>query len=129
MTTLTVTRLYWFVRARPAPMVVVSVPLPVSGSLYQASKLVPPAGLLLEDGGVVIVAAECPEGTGPLQTVDQAIFTLGVSLFLPARYTLFLVSGLDEATVKQTYARHAPLLDWAVAEAARLTGGGAGGCW
>lgn len=111
------------VRARPAPLVVVSAPLPVSGSLYQASKLVPPAGLLLQDGGVVIMAAECGEGTGPLQTVNEGIFTLGVSLYLPRRYTLFLVSGMDEATVRQTYARHAPSLDWAVAEAARLIGG------
>ncbi len=111
------------VRAVPAPVVVVSAPLPVSGSLYQASKLVPPAGLLLQDGGVVIVAAECPEGTGPLQTVNEGIFALGVSLYLPERYTLFLVSGMDEATVKQTYARYAPSLDWAVAEAARLIGG------
>ena len=111
------------VRAAPAPLVVVSAPLPVSGSLYQASKLVPPAGLLLQDGGVVIVAAECPEGTGPLQTVNQAIFTLGVRRFLPERYTLLLVSGMDQATVGRTYARHAPSLDLAVAEAARLLGG------
>ncbi len=111
------------VRAVPAPLVVVSAPLPVSGSLYQASKLVPPAGLLLRDGGVVILAAECPGGTGPLKTVNEAIFALGVRRFLPERYTLFLVSGLDEATVKQTYARHAPSLAWAVAEAARLIGG------
>jgi hypothetical protein len=46
-----------------------------------------------------------------------------VRRFLPARYTLFLVSGLDEATVTPTYARHAPSLDWAVAAAARLIGG------
>jgi lactate racemase len=111
------------VRARPAPLVVVSAPLPVTGSLYQASKLVPPAGLLLQDGGVVIMAAECGEGTGPLKTVNEGIFTLGVSLYLPKRYTLFLVSGMDEATVRQTYARHAPSLAWAVAEAARLIGG------
>ncbi len=111
------------VRAAPAPVVVVSAPLPVSGSLYQASKLVPPAGLLLQDGGVVIVAAECPEGTGPLKTVNEAIFTLGVRRFLPERYTLLLVSGMDEATVSQTYARHAPSLEAAVAEAARLVGG------
>jgi hypothetical protein len=111
------------VRAAPAPLVVVSAPLPVSGSLYQASKLVPPAGLLLQDGGVVIVAAECPGGTGPLQTVNEAIFALGVRRFLPARYTLLLVSGMDEATVRQTYARYAPSLQEAVAEAARLIGG------
>ncbi len=110
------------VRARPAAVVVVSAPLPVSGSLYQASKLVAPAGLLLRDGGVVIVAAECPQGTGPLKTVNEGIFTLGVRRFLPARYTLLLVSGMDEATVAQTYARHAPSLEWAVAEAVRLTG-------
>jgi nickel-dependent lactate racemase len=111
------------VRATPAPVVVVSAPLPVSGSLYQASKLVAPAGLLLQDGGVVIVAAECPDGTGPLATVNEGIFALGVSRFLPERYTLFLVSGMDQATVSRTYARPAPSLDWAVAEAARLIGG------
>jgi len=111
------------VRAAPAPLVVVSAPLPVSGSLYQASKLVPPAGLVLQEGGVVIVAAECPGGTGPLKTVNEAIFALGVRRFLPERYTLFLVSGLDEATVSRTYARFAPSLDWAVGEAARLLGG------
>jgi hypothetical protein len=111
------------VRAVPAPLVVVSAPLPVSGSLYQASKLVPPAGLLLRDGGVVIVAAECPDGTGPLKTVNEAIFTLGVRRFLPERYTLLLVSGMDAATVGQTYARHAPSLEAAVAEGARLIGG------
>ena len=111
------------VRAVPAPLVVVSAPLPVSGSLYQASKLVPPAGLLLQDGGVVIVAAECPDGTGPLKTVNEAIFTLGVRRFLPERYTLLLVSGMDAATVGQTYARHAPSLEAAVAEGARLIGG------
>jgi nickel-dependent lactate racemase len=111
------------VRAAPARLVVVSAPLPVSGSLYQASKLVPPAGLLLQDGGVVIVAAECPNGTGPLKTVNEAIFTLGVRRFLPEHYTLLLVSSLDEATVRQTYARHAPSLEAAVTEATRLLGG------
>jgi nickel-dependent lactate racemase len=111
------------VRAVPAPLVVVSAPLPVSSSLYQASKLVPPAGLLLQDGGVVIVAAECPDGTGPLKTVNEGIFTLGVRRFLPERYTLLLVSGMDAATVGQTYARHAPSLEEAVAEGARLIGG------
>jgi len=108
--------------AAPADVVIVSAPLPVSGSLYQASKLVPPAGILLKDGGVVIVAAECPDGTGPLQTVNEGIFALGVRRFLPERYTLFLVSSMDEATVARTYALHAPSLDAALAEARRLTG-------
>jgi lactate racemase len=100
----------------------VSAPLPVSGSLYQASKLVPPAGILLRDGGVVIVCAECPEGTGPLQTVNEGIFQLGVRRFLPERYTLFLVSGLPEETVRQTYATWTPSLEAALASARELVG-------
>jgi nickel-dependent lactate racemase len=111
------------VEAAPADVVVVSAPLPVSGSLYQASKLVPPAGLLLREGGVVIVAAECPDGTGPLQTVNEGIFALGVRRFLPERYTLLLVSSMDQATVEKTYARPAPSLEAALQEARRLTGG------
>jgi lactate racemase len=110
------------VRVEPADVVIVSAPLPVSGSLYQASKLVPPAGLLLRPGGVVILAAECPQGTGPLAVVNEGIFALGVRRFLPERYTLLLVSSMDAATVAQTYARHAPSLEAALEEARRLTG-------
>jgi nickel-dependent lactate racemase len=113
------------VEAAPADVVIVSAPLPVSGSLYQASKLVPPAGLLLKDGGVVILAAECPGGIGPVALVNEGIFALGVRRFLPARYTLLLVSSMDAATVAQSYARHAPSLEAALEEARRLTGPGA----
>ena len=100
-----------------ADCVVVSAPLPVSSSLYQASKLVPPAGILLREGGTVIVAAECPEGTGPLRVVNEKIFDLGVRRYLPERYRLFLVSGMDEATVSATYATFAPSVGWALEQA------------
>ncbi len=110
------------VAAAPADVVVVSAPLPVSGSLYQASKLVPPAGLLLKDGGVVILAAECPDGIGPLQVVNEGIFALGVRRFLPARYTLLLVSSMDAATVATSYAQFAPSLEAALEAARRITG-------
>jgi nickel-dependent lactate racemase len=113
------------VEAAPADVVIVSAPLPVSGSLYQASKLVPPAGLLLKDGGVVILAAECPDGIGPVALVNEGIFALGVRRFLPARCTLLLVSSMDAATVAQSYARYAPSLEAALEEARRLTGPGA----
>jgi lactate racemase len=110
------------VESAPADVVVVSAPLPVSGSLYQASKLVPPAGMLLREGGVVIVCAECPDGVGPLRVVNEGIFQLGVRRFLPERYTLFLVSGMPEDTVRQTYATFAPSLPWALERARELVG-------
>lgn len=110
------------VAAEPADVVVVSAPLPVSGSLYQASKLVPPAGMLLREGGVVIVCAECPGGVGPLRTVNEGIFQLGVRRFLPERYTLLLVSGMPEATVRETYATFAPSLEAALASAREIVG-------
>ncbi len=105
-----------------ADCVVVSAPLPVSSSLYQASKLVPPAGIFLREGGTVIVAAECPEGTGPLRVVNEKIFDLGVRRYLPERYRLFLVSGMDEATVSATYATFAPSVEWALEQARAAAG-------
>ncbi|MGC3997088.1 MAG: lactate racemase domain-containing protein [Anaeromyxobacter sp.] len=110
------------VAASPADVVVVSAPLPVSASLYQASKLVPPGGALLRDGGVLVLCAECPDGVGPLQVVNQGIFALGVRRYLPARYTLFLVSGMPEQVVAQTYARWAPDLAGALERARELVG-------
>jgi nickel-dependent lactate racemase len=118
-------RPYCEVEAEPAACVVVSAPLPVSQSLYQASKLVPPAGLLLLEGGTVIVAAECPEGTGPLQVVNEKIFDLGVRRYLPRDHRLFLVSAMDEATVARTYATYAPGVEWAL-ERARASAGAGG---
>jgi len=115
-------RPYCEVEASRADVVVVSAPLPVASSLYQASKLVPPAGLLLREGGTVVVAAECPEGTGPLEVVNDAIFALGVRRYLPPGYALFLVSGLDEATVSRTYATFAPSVEWALARARERAG-------
>jgi lactate racemase len=113
-------RPYCQVEAAQADVVVVSAPLPVSASLYQASKLVPPAGILLRDGGVVIVCAECPQGTGPLQVVNEGIFQLGVRRYLPERYTLLLVSGMPEATVRETYATYSPSLEAALATAREI---------
>jgi len=102
--------------------VVVSAPLPVSSSLYQASKLVPPAGMLLRDGGTVILPAECPDGTGRLEVVNEKIFALGVRRYLPARYEPLLVSAMDEATVATTYARFAPSVEAALARARERAG-------
>jgi nickel-dependent lactate racemase len=112
------------VRVAPAPVVLASAPLPVAGSLYQATKLIPPGARLLEEGGVLVLAAECPQGIGPEQVVNEAIFAQGVRRYLPGRFTLLLVSGMDRATVGRSFATFSPSLEAALAEARRLTGGG-----
>jgi nickel-dependent lactate racemase len=117
-------RPYCEVEAEPADCVVVSAPLPVSQSLSRASRLIPPAGLLLRPGGAAIVAAECPEGAGPLAAMNEEILELGVRRYLPERCRIFLVSGMDQGAVAQTYATFAPSVAWAL-ERARDEAGGA----
>ncbi|BDG09174.1 lactate racemase domain-containing protein [Anaeromyxobacter paludicola] len=111
-------------RARKADVVVISAPLPVTASLYQASKLLPPAGAFLEDGGVVVLCAECPEGIGPggPEVVNRAIFELGVRRYLPPRCAVLLVSGMAPEVVATSYAHYAPGLEAALSEALHIRG-------
>jgi hypothetical protein len=110
----------WFrVEAPPAAVVVTSDAPPVTSSLYQACKLLPPAGAILEPGGTAIVVADCAEGTGPLATVNDGIYRLGVRLALPEGHRIRLVSELAPEVVAQTFATFAPSIDAALAETGR----------
>jgi len=91
------------VRAPRSRCVIVSDHLPLSGSLYQASKLVAAAAPLVEDGGTVVVAAQCPDGTGPVEVVNCAIYELGIRPRLPARHRVVLISDLPSQVVAATY--------------------------
>lgn len=112
----------FLVRAPRSAIVVVADRPPVSSSLYQASKLLPPAGAILEDGGVVILVADCAAGTGPLARVNQGIYELGIRPQLPPRHRVLLVSELDARTARETYAEPAPSLESALAAARAHTG-------
>ena len=90
-----------------ADVVVVSARIPVAASLYQASKLLAPAAVCLRTGGVVVLAAECHEGTGPIDTVNRGIYELGLRRLFPGAHTIYLVSSLPEALVRETYCRFA----------------------
>jgi hypothetical protein len=79
--------------------------------------------MLLRNGGTVVVAAECPEGTGPLQVVNEKIFALGVRRYLPPGHRLFLVSDMAEAAVAATYATFARNVEWALEQARDAAGG------
>lgn len=88
--------------------VVVSDRAPVTASLYQACKLLIPAGALLAPGGTVILAAACYEGVGPVEVINQGIWALGVRHHLPPGAEVVLVSTRPEASVAPTFARWAP---------------------
>jgi nickel-dependent lactate racemase len=93
----------WFtVGARPAPVVIASDALPVTASLYQAAKIAAAVAALVEAGGTLVVAAECPDGVGPLDTVNEAILRIGILPRLPAGARLVLVSGMAKSVVDQT---------------------------
>jgi lactate racemase len=89
---------------------------PVTASLYQASKLVAAAAPLLVPGGRIVVAAECWQGTGPLDIVNQGIYEIGIKPRLPAEHRVILVSSLPRDEVEQTYCEWAPSVEAALVD-------------
>lgn len=90
-----------------SPVIVVADRPPVTRSLYQASKLLPPAGAALEDGGTVVLLAECDQGIEPIERVNEGIYRLGVARALPPVHRVILVSTLPRETVARSYAEFA----------------------
>ncbi|RMH41494.1 MAG: DUF2088 domain-containing protein [Deltaproteobacteria bacterium] len=90
-------------RAPDADAIVVSDALPLTGSVYQASKLVAAVAPKLRPGGRIVVAAQCPHGTGPVDVVNRGIYEIGLRPRLPDRHELLLVSDLPGAEVARTY--------------------------
>jgi lactate racemase len=88
----------------------------VTASLYQASKLVAAAAPLLVPGGRIVVAAECWQGTGPLDIVNQGIYEIGIKPRLPAAHRVILVSSLPRDEVEQTYCEWAPSVEAALVD-------------
>lgn len=104
------------VRARRAPLVIASDALPISATLYQAAKIAAATAPLVEPGGTLVVAAECPDGTGPLDVVNEAIFRIGILPRLPPEARLVLVSSLGEHLTSQTLLAYAPSVEAVLAE-------------
>jgi lactate racemase len=107
----------WFSASAPrADVVIASDALPVAASLYQAAKIVAAVAPLVADGGVVVLVAECGDGTGPIDVVNRAIYEIGVRPRLPADHEIRLVSGLGPAEVAATFARFAPSVEDVLAD-------------
>jgi nickel-dependent lactate racemase len=104
--------------AAPAPLVIASDALPVTASLYQAAKIAAAAAPFVEPDGTLVIVAQCPEGIGPLETVNEAIFRIGVLPRLPPNVRLLLVSDLDEAQTNRTLLAYGHSVDRIIASTA-----------
>jgi nickel-dependent lactate racemase len=113
------------VRSEAADIVIVSDSLPLTTNLYQAAKLLAPAGWLTRPGGVVILAAECPRGTGPVDVVNEGIWRIGLRHYFKGsdEPVVLLVSSLPRSVVEQTFCRYADGIEDALAQARGIVGG------
>ena len=96
------------VRAKASPVVIASDTLPITASLYQSAKIGAATAPLLAPNGTLVVVAECADGVEPIDTVNEAIFRIGVLPRLPSGARLVLVSGQPESTVRRTLLDYAP---------------------
>jgi nickel-dependent lactate racemase len=108
------------VRSPRSRCIVVDDLPPVTDSLYQASKLVAAVAGLVQVGGTVVLVAPCPRGIGPLQTVNQAIYEIGLKPRLPVDHRVLLVSGLAAVDVVPSYVRPVPSVEDAISGADEL---------
>lgn len=93
-------RPYFTVHAPPSTLVIASDSSPVTDTLYQAAKIAAAVAPIVKH--TMVIVAECHEGTGPLDVVNEAIFRIGVLPRLPANAQLHLVSSLSADTVRRT---------------------------
>lgn len=98
----------WFtVRTPRVPLVIASDALPVTATLYQAAKIAAACAPIVDEDGTLLLVAECADGIGPLEVVNEAIFRIGVLPRLAPRVTIELVSARSPSEVAQTLVRYA----------------------
>ena len=109
----------WFtVRSPRAPIVIASDALPVTATLYQAAKIAAACADLVEPGGTLVLAAECPDGIGPLPVVNESVFRLGVLPRLAPGVSIRLVSALSPSKVACTLVDYAASIESVLGERA-----------
>lgn len=90
------------VRAEPADLVIASDDLPVTATLYQSAKIAAAMAPLVKPDGLLLLVAECHEGIGGLEVVNEKIFRIGILPRLAAGVRLGLVSSLEADIARTT---------------------------
>ncbi|MFH1436004.1 MAG: lactate racemase domain-containing protein [Pseudomonadota bacterium] len=107
------------VKARKTEVVIASFKRPASMNIYQMTKAVATALKAVKDGGVIICAGDCSEGTGSLRIINEVIFNLGMSRYLPPGTDVLLVSDLPAEEVNKTFFRYVESVDKGIEFAGR----------
>ncbi len=102
------------VRAKTAPLVIVSAPLPLSIDLYQATKLVAPALKVCQPNGIVIVCAQAPDGLVQKEAIMKVIWPIGLPKYLKENVDIYLVSDVPKEDVEQTFFKYTPSFEKAL---------------
>jgi nickel-dependent lactate racemase len=103
------------VTVRRSSLIVVSDRPPFTSSLYQASKLVAAVAPALSEAGTIVLVAECAGGIEPVDTVNRAIYEIGLRPRLPRDHRIVLVSSVPAELVRRTYCEHADSVEAAIA--------------
>ncbi|MEI6634734.1 MAG: lactate racemase domain-containing protein [Chlamydiota bacterium] len=102
------------VEAPAADLVVSAEGFPDAVNLYQLTKIVPPAAMVVRRGGAIVCAGECRDGVGGLSIVNDITFRIGFWRLLPAGVRVYLVSDIPKRDVEKTDFIHAATIAEAV---------------
>lgn len=80
------------VEIKKADIVISSDSFPETINIYQTIKLIAPAAKMVNQGGVIIVAGECPEGEGELTLFNRLFYGKLLKKYLPKRVSIYLLS-------------------------------------
>ena len=86
----------------------------VSADPPQRHTGIAPAAMMVKPGGVIICVTECPDGVGGAMVINEVIYAIGLTRYLPENVDNILVSGLSDKDVRTTFFNPAPSLEKAL---------------
>jgi hypothetical protein len=79
------------IEIKKADIVISCDGFPETINIYQTIKLVAPAAKMVNPGGVIIVAGECPEGEGELALFNRFFYWTLLKKYLPKGVRIYLL--------------------------------------
>lgn len=84
------------VEVKKADIVVSADSYPETINIYQTIKLIAPAAKMVNQGGVIVVAGECPEGEGELTFFNRLFYGKLLKKYLPKGVSIYLLAEVKK---------------------------------